>query len=171
MKLFYSLIIPVTISVNSFGQDLTKTETANAIKQLSFLAGNWNGSGWFESPQGKDSLTISQTVEIKDSGISFQMDMTSELLSTNMVINTVIKVWYDAKNKNYSTTATSFGRTSNGTASVINDHTLECRYLLNNGTEFKYTYSAVNNAETITGETTSDKGTTWTQIFAGNLSR
>lgn len=158
MKLFYSLFTFVVISTTSFGQDLTKTETVSAIKKLSFLVGTWRGSGWFQSGQGKDSLSINQIITIIDSGITFQMEMSSEILSTNTLFNTTVLVSYDAKNKNFLTSATSSGRTSNGPALIIDDHILQCRYMLNNGREFRYTYSVSNNLETIAGEVTSDNG-------------
>jgi len=170
MKHLFSLIAFVVITTSSFGQQLPKTGSIDAIKKLSFLVGNWHGSGWFKFNEVKDSLAITQTISIVDSGVTFQMEMASELLLTKTQIKTTVLVSYDANNKIYLTSATSMGSTSNGQA-ILNDNTLHCNFVVNNGMEFRYTYSVVNNSETIIGEVTSDNGSSWKQIFGGTLSK
>ena len=171
MKQFFSLITFVVITTSSFGQELPKTESIEAIKKLSFLVGNWHGSGWFKFNEVKDSLAITQTITIIDLGVTFQMEMASELLLTQTQVKTTVHVNYDEKNKTYLTSATSMGSTSNGQAMILNDHTLQCNFVVNNGMEYRYIYSVVNNSETVMGEVTSDNGSSWKQIFGGTLSK
>jgi hypothetical protein len=171
MKTIYLLTALAVFTINASAQDTKKGESADAIKKLAFFAGEWRGAGWFKINENKDSLSISESIAIGTPGTSMQMDLSSEIISSGTTFTTNINLTYEEKSKKYLVAVTSGPNTTNGEGILLDDHTLQCKYSVNAVISFKYTYSVLNNVETIIGEMTADNGATWSNIFWASLSK
>ncbi|XCF05539.1 hypothetical protein ABI125_12490 [Tamlana crocina] len=101
-QIIYSIAIAIFTTATVFSQNSeTNPILKNKIKELSFMEGNWKGTGWMMNRNGKSEF--SQTEEVQ-----FKLDSTAILIegkgiSNGKVIHNALAILtYDKNKEHYS---------------------------------------------------------------------
>jgi hypothetical protein len=173
------LLSPTTLSSQQGGPDTTPRKpiaisppgemegVASEMAKLSFLIGDWKGSGWMELPTTGGRVTFPQTKNVHPrlQGRMIEIEGLSDTSNPGFYRDTLVFVAYDTEKKGYRIRGYAGpGKTADGYA-----------LLTDNVFEWGYTYGPVLVRYRIsvdpkgqwdeTGESSLDKGATW-QLFS-----
>lgn len=151
-----------------------KPETIDALKKVSFLTGNWKGSGWIQMGPEKHSFIQTEAIVSKVNGTVIQIDgLGVDDKDANRVIHQAFAIIsYDISNKKYLMKAfRGDGGQIDADAKLINENTFEWGFSSQMTGQIKYTISVVDNKWTETGEMSRDGGKTWYKYFEMVLAR
>ena len=164
---YVHLLLFVIIPSYTFAQNTAPTE---AMQKISFLTGDWKGTGWFKSGEKTDSFTFILDASYRDNNRELQIDITMEATETKSVFNTQITISYDSTEKKYKTVTNNGGADIQGLAELTDDHTLLNAITSSTGLQFKIAYSASKEYK-IKGERSLDKGITWVHYMGALASK
>ncbi len=168
-KLFISALF-IGMAVAATAQNhLLSVDHQNAMKKLSFLAGNWEGSGWVMGPDGQKH--VFQQTEAIMPGLDGVI-MTVEGIGVEngaKVHHAYAVISADLENKNYNFQSFLFsGRGGNFKASMPNDNTFVWE-IPNPNAPIKYTITVSDGIWTEVGEM--KRADQWIQFFEMTLAK
>ena len=158
------------IGTNVFAQNpfQPKPETLDALKKVSFITGNWKGTGWIQMGPQKHTFIQTETVISKVNGTVIQIDGlgVDEKNSDRIIHQAFAIISYDIDNKKYLMKAfKGDGGQIDANVKIIDDHTFEWGFSSPMTGIVKYTISVVNNKWTEVGEMSRDEGKNWFKYF------
>ena len=162
--------LTMIVAANVFAQNpfQPKTETIKAIEDVSFIIGDWKGTGWIQMGPQKHSFIQTETVISKVNGTVIQIDgLGVDVKNPDIIIHQAFAIIsYDIDNKKYLMKAfKGDGGQVDANMKIIDDHTFEWGFSTPMIGSVKYTTSVVNNKWTEVGEMSRDDGKTWFKYF------
>ena len=169
MKKFIFMVL-LFIGSAGFAQNpfQPKPETLKAVNKLSFLIGNWKGTGWIQMGPEKHSFDQTETIDSKVNGTVIQIDGlgTDEKNPGNIIHQAYAIISYDLEKKEYLMKAyRGDGAQIDADAKLIDDHTFQWGFSNPMAGRIQFTISIVNNKWTEIGEMSRDGGKTWFKYF------
>lgn len=170
MKNILFFLVTLFFTTNTFAQNSLqpKTETLDAIKNISFLVGNWKGTGWMQMGPEKHSFNQSETIILKVNGTVIQIDgLGKDSKNPERIVHQAFAIIsYDIDSKKYLMKAfKGDGGQIDADAKLIDDHTFQWGFSTQMTGSVKYTISVLNNKWTESGEMSRDNGKTWFKYF------
>ncbi|HTQ64094.1 MAG TPA: hypothetical protein VMI12_04815 [Puia sp.] len=145
-----------------------KKETMDAIQKISFLTGNWKGTGWIQMGPQKSTFNQTENISVKVNGTIIQIDgQGKDQQKTGVVIHQAFAIIsYDIENSKYLMKAfRGDGEQIDAEAKLIDDHSFQWDFSNAMTGQIKYTITVINNKWTETGEMSTDKGKNWFKYF------
>ena len=167
-KILFFLLLIITSSAFAQNPFQPKPETIQALNNISFLLGQWTGTGWIQMGPQKSTFNQTETIISKVNGTVIQIDgLGIDGKNPDKIIHQAFAIIsYDAENKKYLMKAfKGDGGQIDAEAKLLNDHTFEWGFSTPMTGSVKYTISVVNNKWTETGEMSRDEGKTWFKYF------
>lgn len=170
------LALAMFIKIIAFAQNpfQPKAETIDALKKISFLTGNWKGTGWMQMGPEKHTFTQTEAIVSKVNGTVVQIDgLGKDLKNPEIIIHQAFAiVSYDIQNAKYLFKAfKGDGGQIDADAKLIDEHTFQWGFSSPMTGQVKYTISVVNGKWTEIGEMSRDGGKTWLKYFEMQLEK
>lgn len=162
--------LAMLIGATAFAQNpfQPKPETLDALKKVSFLTGNWKGSGWIQMGPEKHSFNQTETIISKVNGTVIQIDgLGKDVKNPDLTIHQAFAmISYDINNKKYLMKAfRGDGGQIDADAKLIDENTFQWGFSSVMTGDIKYTIAVGNNKWTEIGEMSRDGGKTWLKYF------
>jgi hypothetical protein len=173
-QLLFTLILFVGIVASAQNSFQPKKETTDAIQRISFLTGNWKGSGWIQMGPQKNTFNQTETISSKVNGTVIQIDgQGKDQQKSDLIIHQAFAIIsYDVENSKYLMKAFSGdGGQIDADAKLLDDHTFEWGFSTAMTGQIKFTITVVNNKWTEVGEMSRDNGKNWYKYFAMTLDK
>ena len=165
------LVVTVATAQNLFQP---KKETSDAIQKISFLTGNWRGTGWIQLGPKKSTFNQTENISAKVNGTVIQIEgQGKDQQNPNAIIHQAFAiVSYDTQNAKYLMKAfRGDGEQIDADVKLVDDHTFQWSFSNPIAGEIKYTITVLNNKWTEIGETSRDNGNTWGKYFEMTLDK
>jgi hypothetical protein len=162
------------MSANAQNPFQPKQATIDALKNISFLVGNWKGKGWMQMGPEKHTFTQTEYITPKANGTVIQIEgLGKDEKNTDVIIHQAFAVIsYDIQNNKYLFKAyKGDGGQIDADVKLLDDHTFQWGFSSPMTGQIKYTISVVNNKWTEIGEMSRDGGKTWMKYFEMILDR
>ena len=168
-KLVISALLIAMAAAATAQSHLLSVDHQNAMKKLSFLAGDWQGSGWAMGPDGqKHSFNQTETIRPGLDGVIMTVEGIGMTNGSN-VHHAFAVISADIENKNYNFQSFLFnGRGGNFTGTMPNDSTFVWE-IPNPNAPMKYTITVSDGTWKEIGEM--KRADKWTQFFEMTLSK
>ena len=167
-KSLFLLVMFIATNVIAQNPFQPKPETLNALKIVSFISGNWKGTGWIQMGPQRHTFIQTETVTLKVNGTVIQIDGlgVDEKNPDKIIHQAFAIISYDIDNKKYLMKAfKGDGGQIDANVKIIDDHTFEWGFSTPMTGIVKYTISVVNNKWTEVGEMSRDDGKIWFKYF------
>jgi hypothetical protein len=169
MKYLVLLFLILPLCVHTEAQE---TSNVSAIQKLSFLIGNWSGTGWVPAGQAKDPVSVTQDGKIIRNGSALQLGLSVNFPVHDYPINYSIILTYDPVKKKYVANISGQGVSeSAGEALLTDHHTLACQFLLSDEMILRYIFSNIRDIRTVTGEIKTPGNSKWLENFVAHLKK
>jgi hypothetical protein len=169
MKRSLLILTPLLVTVAT-AQNLLqpKKETIDAIQKISFLTGNWKGTGWIQMGPQKNTFNQTENISAKVNGTIIQIEgQGKDQQKPDVVIHEAFAIIsYDVENSKYLMKAfRGDGEQIDAEAKLINDHSFQWDFSSAMTGQIKYTITVVSNKWTEIGEMSRDNGKNWFKYF------
>lgn len=143
-----------------------------AIARLGWMVGNWEGSGWIDTPSGRRSFRQTETVESRLSGDVIVVEGRGYAGTPEaLMFNALAVISYDDTAGKYAFRSWTQGHFTNAEANVLNGPALRWSMTFPDAS-IRYTITQPEPGKwNEVGERTTDGGATWTQFFEMNLTK
>src|SRR5258708_6630578 len=151
-----------------------KKETTDAVQNISFLTGNWKGTGWIQMGPQRHSFSQTENITLKANGTVIQIDGEGkDTQNPTIIIHQAFAVIsFDVPNSKYLMKAfRGDGGQIDADAKLIDDHTFQWSFSNPMAGQIKYTITVVNNKWTEIGEMSRDNGNSWNKYFEMTLDK
>ena len=145
-----------------------KKETVDALQKISFMTGNWKGTGFMQMGPQKHSFNQTESITSRVNGTLIQIDgQGKDQQNPDIIIHQAFAIIsYDIENTKYLMKAfRGDGGQIDADVKLIDDHTFQWSFSNPMAGQIKYTITVQNNKWTEIGEISRDNGTTWNKYF------
>jgi len=145
-----------------------KQETIDAIQKISFLTGNWKGTGWIQMGPQKSTFGETENISTKLNGTIIQIEGEGrdEQKSDRVIHQAFAIISYDIGNAKYLMKAfRGDGVQIDADAKLIDDHSFQWGFSNAMTGQIKFTVTVINNKWTEVGEMSRDNGKNWFKYF------
>jgi hypothetical protein len=168
MKQFLFILTMLVGSVSSEQNPFQpRKETIDALQKISFLTGNWQGSGYIQMGPQKHTFNQTETIALKLNGTVIQIEGEGkDQQKPELTIHQAYAVIsYDMQNKKYLMRAfRGDGEQIDADTKLIDEHTFQWSFVNPMAGQIKFTISVLDNKWTETGEMSRD-GKNWNKYF------
>jgi hypothetical protein len=162
-------LTPILVTVaNAQNPFQPKKEVVDAIQKISFLTGNWKGTGWIQMGPQKSTFNQTENISAKVNGTIIQIEgQGKDQQKRDIVIHQAFAIIsYDFENSKYLMKAfRGDGAQIDADAKLIDDPSFQWDFSSAMTGQIKYTISVVNNKWTEIGEMSRDNGKNWLKYF------
>ncbi len=173
-RIFHIMSVVVILAIPLFAQAPPDPSPAiEAVKQVTFLEGNWSGEGWMQMGQGsKEEFTQVETVEMKLDGAVLLIEGIGHSKGENpkKIHHALALVSFDPEDKNLVFSSFVAGRQRLEVVPQISENTFIWSFSPPNGGQIRYSIQVINNTWDEAGEYSRD-GQTWYKFFEMHLKK
>jgi hypothetical protein len=173
-RLLFTLAMIASFFANAQNPFQPKKETIEALQKISFLTGNWKGTGYIQMGPQKHYFNQTENISSKVNGTVIQIDGAgNDQQNPAIIIHQAFAIIsYDVQNSKYLMKAfRGDGGQIDAEAALINDHSFQWGFSTPATGQIKYTITVLNNKWTETGEMSRDGGKSWNKYFEMNLDK
>ena len=173
MKATFVLLFLLVLPLGAHAQMPSPTVQLNEMKKLSYMVGQWQGSGWMEQAGKRETFSGGETVQSKLNGLALLVEgkFNSEVGGKEVTIHQTLAVLsYDERSKTYRfRTYLANGVTGDQEARLV-EGGWQWGFQFP-GTQIRYTIKVNERDEWFEVGEMSQDGKTWRQIFEMTLKR
>ena len=148
--------------------------TIDAMQKISFLNGNWKGTGWMQMGPEKHTFNQTENIISKVNGSVIQIDgLGKDEKNPDKVIHQAFAIIsYDSQNSKYLMKAyRGDGNQIDADVKLIDDHTFQWGFSNAMAGQIKFTISVTDDTWFEIGEMSRDEGKTWMKYFEMTLNK
>lgn len=170
------IILTLFVSIFAHGQNPLQPpqETTDAMQKISFLTGNWKGTGWIQMEPQKYAFNQTEAITAKVNGTLIQIDGQgkNQLNPDVIIFQTFAVISFDPKDSKYLMKAYGGdGVQVDASAKLIDGHTFQWIFSNPMAGQIQFTITVQNNKWKEVGEISRDNGTTWNKYFEMTLDK
>ena len=173
MKKFTALIFLLALSLPALAQMPSPTTQLNEMKKLSYMVGQWKGSGWMEQAGKRTDFSGAETIQSKLNGLALLVEgkFNTQIGGKDTTVHETLAVLsYDEKSKTFRfRTYLANGITGDQEAKLI-DGGWQWGFKFP-GSTIRYTIKVNEKDEWFEIGEMSQDGTTWRKFFEMTLKR
>ena len=173
MKRFVTLLFLLVLPLPVLAQMPSPTIQLNEMKKLSYMAGQWKGSGWMEQAGKRTDFSGAETIQSKLNGLTLLVEgkFNTQINGKDVTVHETLAVLsYDERSKTFRfRTYLANGITGDQEAKLI-DGGWQWGFQFPGGT-IRYTIKVNEKDEWFEIGEMSQDGTTWRKFFEMTLKR
>jgi hypothetical protein len=175
MKQFL-FVLAMFVGTVSIGQSPSQPnkQTVDALQKISFLTGNWKGSGYIQMGPQKHLFNETEVIRLKLNGTLIQIEGEGkDKQNPEITIHQAFAIIsYDVQNAKYLMKAfRGDGEQIDAETKLVDDYTFQWSFSNSMAGQIKFTISVRNNEWTEIGEMSRDNGATWTKYLEMTLDK